>query len=409
MKVAFISAGCGGLDKNIQDSHVRQSVPANFFYYSDNNFPPRRSIGPRLQAKIPKMLGWEMEPGYDVYIWADAVITLSKPNSLAWLLGQVKDHDIALFRHQDNRAGIMEELLYMEKYMAGVPGDEATQSYMNDRYKDEPMREQVQHYLSDPEFGDNKLYSGGLLVCRNNERTRKMLRDWFYECARWSIQDQLSLPYVLSKSACSVNVIDMQIYDNEYVDYYWRIDNNAHKWDGLYENVPAEPSAFIFGDTETYKYGAEFLADCATVEDWGTGAGGFKRYRPDAIGVDGSLTPHADRIANLEDYMSKSEGIFIRHVLEHNRNWKVILKNAMASATKKLALVTFVPLKEGRTEEWYSGTDRNREGGIDVRNLSLSKDDLLSVIIAGGCGKIAMKTIRSDTAYGAETVICVTK
>jgi hypothetical protein len=166
----------------------------------------------------------------------------------------------------------------------------------------------------------------------------------------------------------------------------------------------------LFGDTETYKRGADFLSDCGTVEDWGTGAGGFKRFRKDAVGIDGSITPHADKIVNLEDYKSSCDGIFMRHVLEHNRNWKTILRNALNSAEKKLAIVTFIPLKDGRTEEWFDGSRQNRESGIDVRNLSLSKDDMMDIIInCGGVSEVKVDTLFTNTAYGTETILCITK
>src|SRR5262249_21544228 len=100
--------------------------------------------------------------------------------------------------------------------------------------------------------------------------------------------------------------------------------------------------SFRFADTATYRLGAKFLEDCAVVEDWGVGAGGFKRYRPDAIGIDGSKTPFADKIVDLVSYRSNVDGIFIRHVLEHNYDWPRILDNPLHSA-KKVCVLFFVP------------------------------------------------------------------
>ena len=47
--------------------------------------------------------------------------------------------------------------------------------------------------------------------------------------------------------------------------------SNMGKWDGRYGSlVGPEP----YGTTESYRIGAEFLRDCATVEDWGAARGG---------------------------------------------------------------------------------------------------------------------------------------
>jgi hypothetical protein len=106
----------------------------------------------------------------------------------------------------------------------------------------------------------------------------------------------------------------------------------------------------ISGETATYQMAAAFLADVDTVEDWGCGAGGFKRFclAPTYRGIDGSRTPHADEIVDLCAYRSTAEGILLRHVLEHNPRWLTMLDNALASFTRKLCLILFTPLSQAR-------------------------------------------------------------
>jgi hypothetical protein len=65
------------------------------------------------------MLAWDMVKGYDIYIWADAVIMFAVPNAVDWLLEQLGDADMAIFRHQDYRPNIEQELLFMEGHMSG--------------------------------------------------------------------------------------------------------------------------------------------------------------------------------------------------------------------------------------------------------------------------------------------------
>lgn len=100
-----------------------------------------------------------------------------------------------------------------------------------------------------------------------------------------------------------------------------------------------------YGDTFTYKRGAEWLKACALIEDWGCGRGYLKtlvppeRYR----GIDGSHSPQADILADLRYYRSQVPGIFMRHVLEHNYDWQTVLQNAVASFTERMVLILFTP------------------------------------------------------------------
>jgi hypothetical protein len=252
-RVAFISASLGRMDSNIQHLHAPQSIPVDFFYYDDANTPARTTaMKPRLQAKIPKMLGFEMEPGYEYYVWADAVITLRNHQCIEAAIDRIEGKDILLFRHQDGRKSVEEELDFMIAHMNGETGNEYAQTYLNERYESEPIVAQVRSYLSEEQFEDNKLYSAGFFVYKNTARMRRTMKEWFYECARWSVQDQLSLPFVLSNNDIDVETIDEEITNNSRIEYHWRNESNAGKWNNVYEGMSKEPSAksYVTGDAE---------------------------------------------------------------------------------------------------------------------------------------------------------------
>jgi hypothetical protein len=272
------------------------------------------------------------------------------------------------------------------------------------------MRQQVEHYLGTPGFVDDRLYSGGLFLYRPTRRVTSALHSWLEECVRWSVQDQLSLTHVLHKWDVLVKALDLNISKNAILNYHWRNEDNTHRWDDLYRNLPGQPSAFIYGDTATYELGAKFLADCETVQDWGCGAGGFKRFRPDSIGVDGSITPHATFQASLALHDQTSDGIFMRHVLEHNHNWRDILTNAIRRARKKVCVVLFTPMVEGETQELELATQQNFAAGILVPTLSLSHRALIDTILAAGpeFSDFRMEQVKSDTAFGIEIIIRIT-
>lgn len=125
--------------------------------------------------------------------------------------------------------------------------------------------------------------------------------------------------------------------------------SNLGKWDPWYRAIETKAP---YGDTESYRIGADFLEDCETVEDWGCGRGWFSTFRTKTcLGLDGSQSPFADLIVDLETYTSAVDGIFMRHVIEHNYRWRTILANALASFRKKMVLAIFTPWSDDETKE----------------------------------------------------------
>lgn len=125
------------------------------------------------------------------------------------------------------------------------------------------------------------------------------------------------------------------------------------------------------GSIESYKIGMEFLRDMETVEDWGCGyafAETFKGPKTEYCGIDGCATEWADRIEDLRKYKSKVDGIFMRHVLEHNPDWRTILQNAVESFQKRMALVFFIP---------FSRVSYDKTPDIDLYNITFIEADIL--------------------------------
>ncbi len=130
-----------------------------------------------------------------------------------------------------------------------------------------------------------------------------------------------------------------------------------------------------YGRIASYALGALFLEDCKEVEDWGCGYGTFRRFCLSSryIGIDGSESPGADHIRDLRHYTSDVEGIFLRHVLEHNpTGWRQILLNVIQSFSKKMVLVIYTPFGDVMRNVRMQGRD-----GIPVA-LSFRKEDITS-------------------------------
>jgi hypothetical protein len=179
-------------------------------------------------------------------------------------------------------------------------------------------------------------------------------------------------------------------------------ETNLNKWNNWYKNIDKNnPQAY--GDTITYKKGSEFLKDCKIIEDWGCGMGWFKQFvKSKYIGLDGSKTPHSDKKVDLTNYTSSVDGIFMRHILEHNFEWEKILRNACQSFTTKFILILFTPFsdKTDVIKMNYKPT---------VPDLSFRRDDITDILDEYNLNYSIETINNSDTEYNIEYIFYINK
>lgn len=195
-KIAVIQASLGGIDSPV--THVEQSIPYDLHFF---NYEPKR-LPPRLEAKIPKMFGWQLKPNYDYYLWLDGNISLNHQDTISYLLQQIQDNDMLVIRHH-RRPNIRQEIRYLRK------GLNQQSIYIVSRYANERWQEQYAEILKDKEYVDDLLVIGGIFMYRNTPRVHEMMKNWWYHVSRYNIQDQISLPYVLKKSGIKYKVLDI--------------------------------------------------------------------------------------------------------------------------------------------------------------------------------------------------------
>lgn len=176
-----------------------------------------------------------------------------------------------------------------------------------------------------------------------------------------------------------------------------RRSSNVGLWRHLYIGLR---EIRIYGDDTTYRRAADFLSDIAVVEDWGCGAGGFRHYCTTGyVGIDGSKSRFADKVVDLTEYTSDAEGILVRHVLEHNRDWERILENAVSSFRKKLCVVIFTPWSDETTVLKHNPNI----GGVP--DLSFKRDDIVRHF--EGCTWMSQEDLVTDTEYTVEHIFFV--
>ena len=184
MKIAVVSASLGGMDAS--PVHDVQTISYDNFYFTDENFPLRDKVmTPRLQAKIPKMFGWQLVPDYDYYLWLDGNIRLNRPDVLEYFYNEIQGHDIVVLKHH-RRNTIKWETRYMERAL----NEQST--YIVSRYGGEFWKEQKKEFEN---YKDDRLYIGGIFMYRNIPKIHEAMKEWWYQVSRYCVQDQISFPY----------------------------------------------------------------------------------------------------------------------------------------------------------------------------------------------------------------------
>lgn len=188
MTVAVVTASYGAFD------HVRpqidQDIDVEWWCFTDapDDVPaPWRTVHeprpepPRLAAKRYKMT--PTLEGFTDVVWIDANMQVTS-HGFARAVLHARHDGVAVWRHPRR------DCIYTEADASvGAEGQDG-------KYADQPIAEQVAHYRAHGYPEHAGLYACGTVAWDFGQpRAVELGRLWLEECTRWSIQDQLSLPY----------------------------------------------------------------------------------------------------------------------------------------------------------------------------------------------------------------------
>ena len=162
---SFIVSANLGNDSNHLINHM--------IIYDDSSLFPYPNLTPRLKSKYFKMCTHSIHSS-SFFIWSDTSIIL-KEGIIDWLINRLGGFDALFFKHSEE--------------------------FINNP-------EQVKDYL-DNGFDDQiGLIDCGLFIRRNKPNVNNAFNEWFIEQVKWSMQDQLSLPYILWKHQIQFKLIE---------------------------------------------------------------------------------------------------------------------------------------------------------------------------------------------------------
>lgn len=199
MRIAILTANLGNFDTPTDPAIQDYPTPPTFMRWTDQNFPPIVGLTPRLQYRIPKLFGWEMLPGFDIYIWLDGSVSLKRSDCIKWYLEQLGDNDMAFFRHPQ-RGTMKQEVEHIEEKL------KLNHWYITPRYKNGLHREQLDMAMRDETFKDENLYASTAFIYRDSPGSREVLRGWWYLQSRYYTCDQVNLPYAIHMAKDRVKV-----------------------------------------------------------------------------------------------------------------------------------------------------------------------------------------------------------
>jgi hypothetical protein len=159
---------------------------------------------PRMSAKYFKLMGHVEMSEFDQTLWIDGSLRIDTPTFPEEALSYLECGDLALFFHPD-RACIYTEA----EVSAGML-----------KYQDQAVHDQVAHYREKGHPGNAGLYAGAVIA--RNQRSSEIAElneRWWAENLRWTYEDQLSLPPVLSELGIRPTIFAQNLWHNRWFHF----------------------------------------------------------------------------------------------------------------------------------------------------------------------------------------------
>lgn len=200
--ISIVSASLGGYD--VIRPQAAQDVHVDWWMVTDGDVPapwtavPWKTCGdPRLAAKAPKMTpaGLPVTLARHV-VWIDANMEVTAASFAREAVDAIRD-GVAVWRHPER------DCIYDEA--------DASIRLAPAKYAHLPIVEQVDAYRAEGHPAHGGLYACGTVAWDlDDERALRLGAAWLVECARWTIQDQLSFPVVCRRLGVTPGVFPVE-------------------------------------------------------------------------------------------------------------------------------------------------------------------------------------------------------
>jgi len=148
------------------------------------------SYSDRRNAKLPKMLGFLLAPGYDYYIWHDYINEVAIEPKV-FIKEFLIDSEVALFEHRHRNCSYDEISKLIEW-----------------KLDDKETLLRTDQFLRASSFPAKKgLYALGAFAYKNTPKIQNLLLSWWEMNCKYSSRDQTTFPYILWKHGVTPKII----------------------------------------------------------------------------------------------------------------------------------------------------------------------------------------------------------
>ena len=210
MRIAVVTANFGGYDPlspaptGFDDAVLVTDDRANATEGWRVHLEPTPD-DPRLAGKRPKMNPW-LYTDCDAAIFMDASIEITHDRLREWVEPVLTAHDLVVWSHPEGRTCLRQEA-------------EVCQDWP--KYASYDIRGQVQHYDAEGMPHNWGLFACGLIGWRFTPEAKRFGNLWLREQYDWSIQDQVSLPFLLWREGKPFGVWPANQYQNPFMRIRW--------------------------------------------------------------------------------------------------------------------------------------------------------------------------------------------
>lgn len=183
-------------DEGVEADGERHEVHFRHRHYGNVKDSRKNALTPRARSKVDRCFAWELYPGYDAYVHSDSTIKWNSAETVVDFVGLMDGEGWVGFKHPQ-RQRVDLEAIYIDGCIA------ANNPYHKNRYQGEDLIGQANKYLQVaemigeqmPPMMENTIFAYSRGFIRNNGTD--IMTMWFAEIMRWSMQDQISLPYIM--------------------------------------------------------------------------------------------------------------------------------------------------------------------------------------------------------------------
>ncbi|MDE6760101.1 MAG: DUF616 domain-containing protein [Lachnospiraceae bacterium] len=162
-----------------------------------------------LMVRYYKFFPYKLFPDYEVSVWVD---------SKYQIIGDLREY---IKKYQKDQP-----MLCFPHFFRDCIYDEAVECIRLGKGNPIMLGGQIYHYFMDGYPANNGLYEGGCLVrWHHDDKLQKVMQAWWDEIHQYSWRDQVSLPYVCWKNDFMIDISDLDIVHNYYLEELGHISN----------------------------------------------------------------------------------------------------------------------------------------------------------------------------------------